>query len=86
MTQTYKMRVDACESYPHLVAEFSNIPQSKIARVFHIATDAFRDVEVTAEETGEIIFRHYVDLDWFNPICKYGEVIDAIRHICYDKN
>ena len=83
MEQTYRLTVRSCESKPHIEATFINIPQDRIRRLMDFAPRAFRDVEITAEETGEIIFTCYRDCDWFVPVLNYGDAIDTITCVCY---
>lgn len=85
MKQTYTIKLNSCESKPCVSAELKEIPHDRLRSVMTMAIKAFRSVEVTAEETGEIIFSHYVDFDWHLPIYNYGEMIDMLCHICYDE-
>lgn len=84
ITRTYTLTLDSCESRPKIVASFEAIPEDKVKRAFEFASKNFRDVQVTCDQTGEIIFNHYVDCDWFEPIYNYGEAIDYLMPICYN--
>lgn len=85
MKQTYTIKLNSCESKPCVSAELKEVPHDRLQRAMEEAIKAFRSVEVTAEETGEIIFNYYVDYDWHLPIFNYGEMIDMLCHICYDE-
>ena len=86
MTQTYTMKLRSCETRPAIEVEFPNIARDRIEQAITEATLAFRSVEVVADETGEIIFSHYVDSDFFSLIQNHGEAIDVLRYICYNRN
>ena len=83
MKDTYTLAIDSCESRPQIDVRFKNIKREHIEEAARIASTVFRQVEVTNEETGEVIFSLYVDCDWFNPTTTYGEAIDAINRLCY---
>lgn len=81
---TYKLTVDNCCSAPSIKATFDGVPHDRIQRAFDFAKKAFRQVDATAEETGEIILSYYADEDWFWPAMNCGEALDILSHICYD--
>ena len=81
---TYKLTVDNCCSAPSIKAIFDGVPHDRIQRAFDFAKKAFRQVDATAEETGEIILSYYADEDWFWPAMNCGEALDILSHICYD--
>lgn len=85
MAQTYTIKLDSCESKPGIESVFRGVPKERLTKAMEMAIKAFRSVEVTAEETGEIIFSYYIDYDWYLPIFNYGEMIDMLSHICYDE-
>lgn len=85
MTQTYTIKLNSCESKPCVSAELKEVPHDRLQNAMGMAIKAFRSVEITAEETGEVIFSYYVDYDWHSPIFNYGEMIDILCHICYDE-
>ena len=82
---TYKLVVDNYENTPHINATFDNVPKDRLLRAVDFAHKAFRNVEATAEETGEIIFTRYTDSEWFCPAYNCGEALDILSHICYDE-
>ena len=81
---TYKLIIESCHSCPSVYATFEHIPASRLRRAFDFAIRTFRQVEVFAEETGEVIFNHYVDMDWFEPVYNEGEALDILVSICYN--
>ena len=81
---TYKLIIDSCHSCPALNATFEHIPASRLRRAFEFAIRTFRQVEAFAEETGEVIFNHYVDMDWHEPVYNEGEALDILISICYN--
>ena len=83
MTGTFTLTVDSCESRPQIDIRFKNIKSEHIEEAARIASAAFRQIEVTNEETGEVVFSLYIDCDWFNPTANYGEAIDAVNRLCY---
>ena len=85
MNQTYTMKLDSCEIKPNIECAFYKIPEDSLQKAMEMAIKAFRSVEVIAEETGEIIFKYYMDCDYYTATFDYGEMIDMLSHICYDK-
>ena len=85
MEFTYLITLHSCESKPSLTAQFNEVPKERVQRAIDFAGGAFRDVEITCEQTGEVIYNSYKDADWFNPTCDYGMAIDILCHICYDE-
>ena len=67
MEQTYTIKLDSCESKPSIIMELKQVPQNRLQRAMDFAIKAFRQVEVNAEETGEVIFNYYKDFEWFSP-------------------
>lgn len=86
MNDTYTLAIDSCESRPDIEVRFKNIKREHIEEATRIASTAFRQVEATNEETGEVIFSLYVDGNWFNPSRSYGKAIDAINLLCYGED
>ena len=85
MEQTYTIKLDSCENRPSIIMELKQVPQNRLQRAMDFAIKAFRQIEVNAEATGEVIFNYYKDFEWFSPAFNYGEAIDMLCHICYDK-
>lgn len=86
MIQTYTMKLRSCEFHPSMEVELPNISHDRIEKAINRAVMAFRSVEVTADETGEIIFSYYKDFNFFYPSFNHGEMVDILCHICYDEN
>ena len=83
MAQTYTMKLDSCEGKPGIECVFHQIPENRLQKAMEMAIKAFRSVEATAEETGEIIFNFYMDSDWHLIIFNYGEMIDMLSQCFY---
>ena len=81
---TYLLVVDSCEKIS-VRADFPNIPANRVRNAYKAAKGAFRQVDVTNEQTGEIVLSFYADSDWHLVIRDYGDAIDAICHIAYDQ-
>lgn len=81
---TYLLVVDSCEKISVRV-DFPNIPANRVRNSYKAAKGAFRQVDVTNEQTGEIVLSFYADSDWHLVTSNYGEAIDAICHIAYDQ-
>lgn len=45
------------------------------------AQEAFRQIEITNDETGELVFSSYTSPDWFSPMSTEGEVLNKIQQI-----
>ena len=82
---TYTVKVDSCEAYPKIITEFNEVPDKHLERVVYIAKKTFRSIEVTNEETGEIVLTHYVGERLYEKEFGYGEAIDIISHYAYEK-
>lgn len=83
--ETFSISVDSCESMPKIQATFEHIPANRIKDVIRVAEQAFRSVEVTSEETGEICYNAYCREEWYSPIFNYGEALDTMCHYAYDE-
>lgn len=84
MQPTYTIKLNSCESRPAIKAEFREVPQDKLQRAMDFAMRTFREVEITADQTGEIILNFYKDCEWFHPVYNYGDAIDVLSNICYN--
>lgn len=84
---TYSMKVDSCESCPKILAEFPNIPDEQLEAAINAAKRAFRSVEVTDEETGEVVMSYYVGerLVPKSSNYDYGDAIGLVKYYAYDK-
>lgn len=85
LEQTYTLTACTCESHPHIELTFEHVRPDNLSQAMFVAGKAFRQVRVTADETGEIIYELYLDADWFYPTLTYGQVIDRLCEICYGK-
>ena len=55
--------------------------ETQLAFVANKAREAFRQIEITNDETGELVFSSYTSPDWFSPMSTEGEVLDEIQQI-----
>ena len=58
-----------------------NATETQLAFVANKAREAFRQIEITNNETGELVFSSYTSPDWFSPMSTEGEVLDEIQQI-----
>lgn len=82
---TYSMKVDSRESCPKILAEFPNISEDALESVVNAAKRGFRSVEVTDNETGEVVLSYYVGERLANRLYDYGETLDLISYYAYKK-
>ena len=82
---TYTVKIDSCEARPKIITEFNEVPDNQLEQVVYIAKKAFRSVEVTNVETGEIVLTHYVGDRLWERAFGYGEAIGIISHYAYEK-
>ena len=86
MAQTYTMRLNSFTNKPDVAVTLPNIPEDKIRWAMDMATQAYRGVEVVADETGEVIFNYYVDIEFHNNVLTHGEMIDILCAKCYNQD
>lgn len=81
---TYTMKVDSCEVCPKIVAEFPNISEANIMRCLQAAKEGFRSVEITNDETGEIMVSFYMSDEFHEALFEYGDTIRRISIWAFD--
>lgn len=59
----------------------SNLTYEQASKIVFVATDAFRDIEVINEETGEVALNSYANDEFFERTVDYGNAIDRIMMI-----
>ena len=67
---------------PNLTLRLSDLPEDKAKKIYKILKNAFREIEVVSEITGEVLISHYISDDWFVPLYPYNSVMEAIITIC----
>ena len=75
MEITYKVEA-RCNQARGLNVEFKGI--ENINEAFECADTlecAFPDVRILCEQTGEVMYSHYVSLDYFQPVVEMGKAI-----------
>ena len=55
--------------------------ETQLTFIANKAREAFRQIEITNDETGELVFSSYTSPDWFSPMSTEGEVLDEIQQI-----
>lgn len=80
MKYTYTITAKSCEN-PNITIEYAKLCEECVTECISELELAFRSVEVLCEQTGEIVYSHYVGVDWFNPLPTYGEAIDEVCDI-----
>jgi hypothetical protein len=73
--ELFSVTANSCEAISVNVT-FKDMDIHKAKMVAEILEKGFRDVEVVSQETGEVIYRHYVGSEYFKPYWHgYGEAI-----------
>jgi hypothetical protein len=73
--ERFSVTANSCEATDVSVI-FKDMDIHKAKMVAEILEKGFRDVDVTNQETGEVIYRHYVGSEYFKPYWHgYGEAI-----------
>ena len=81
---TYTIKADNGRHRPRIEFSHEAVPGHKAKPLSIILTKAFRNVEVTNNETGEVMFTNYVSGDWFEPELPISTVLDAIDSMLDD--
>mgnify|MGYP007115384126 CR=1 FL=1 len=78
----YNISVDSCESCPSVAANFTMVPEEKLADMLYWAKKAFRQIEVTNSYTGEVAYSRYLSDGLFENERRYnyGEALDYMQH------
>jgi hypothetical protein len=80
---TYALHFNTLDCRPKMKGVFEEVPANRIQTALSVARNAFREVEVIDEGTGELMYRHTFSPAWFKPQYSYGEAIDIIHETCY---
>lgn len=76
----YTVTANSCEN-PAITVEFKGLCGNCAVEAVATLETAFRSVDVTDEETGEVVYTHYVGSDWFVPQREYGKAIDTAGEV-----
>lgn len=76
----YKVKLDNCCCEPSIKMEFT-FPKEKLEDVICIAVGGFRSVEITNNETGEVVYNCYINEAHFNINCQYCSIVDCIKEL-----
>lgn len=80
---TFTIIVENNDSYPRIKTEFHGATIEDLRRAIEIAHEAFCDVVVICEQTGEVYYNCYTCEDLFIAVDAYGSVIDRISRLLY---
>ena len=65
----------------NVILTLEGMSEDKARRIFKIAKQSFREVEIISETTGEVLMSRYTSEEWFKPICSVSLAIDTITMI-----
>jgi len=82
----FKVKLDNCggEIGKIRIEAVLTVSETQLAFVINKAHEAFRQIEVVNNETGELVVSSYTSLDWFSPMSTEGEVLNEIQQIMED--
>lgn len=72
---TYTVKADNGHHRPRIEYTHEAVPGDKAKGLAILLTKAFRNVEVTNNETGEVMFTNYVSSDWFEGECSIRTIL-----------
>lgn len=75
----YRIKLDNCCCEPKITMEFT-FEKSKFDEIISYAIVGFRSVEVTDNETGEVIYSHYICDQHFDT--EYLHICECIEALC----
>ena len=76
--ETYSVSANNCNS-PKITFEMGGLTKNNVKYVTSVLRDAFRQVRVTCEQTGEIMYDIYYNDDMFPTTFKEVEAIALIQ-------
>lgn len=75
-----RFTLTASNGMPNAVSiTIPHIPKPLVTRAYGYAIQAFRDVQITSDDTGEVTHIFYQDVEWFVTDCSIGDVINALN-------
>ena len=80
----YRVSADTCEFRPKINFEFEGLTENEMLKALKILITAFRKVEASNDETGEVIYDHYESSEIFAPTATPTEAIDNCMMAIYD--
>ena len=81
---TYTVKADNGCYRPRIEFSHEAVPGDKAKPLVLLLTKAFRNVEVTNNETGEVMFTNYVSGDWFEPELAISTVLGIAEDMLDD--
>ena len=81
---TYTLTVESLESRPNIKISFNGVKHNDIMVAFNVAKSAFRQIEITNEQTGEVMTTFYMSDEFHRPSRSYGDVVNYLTKFCYE--
>ena len=81
---TYTIKADNGCYRPRIEFSHEAVPGHKVKGLALLLTEAFRNVEVTNNETGEVMFTNYVSGDWFESKLSISTVLSLVEDMLDD--
>lgn len=79
---TNRFTLTASNGMPNAVSiTIPHIPKPLVSRAYGYAIQAFRDVQITSDDTGEVTHIFYEDDEWFTPDRSIGDVVDLLNNL-----
>ena len=76
----YNIQLCTCEKFG-LTINLTAVSYSCMTEIYKKARCAFRDINITNAETGELVLQHYENDEIFIATEKVGEIMCYIEHI-----
>lgn len=83
MSHTYTVTANSC-SFPFTTITVEKINYFQAMANYHVLSLAFRDVNITNAETGEVIRSEYVGEDYFAPTLTIEQAITELKRLRLD--
>ena len=77
MKHTYTMTARNCE-FPSVEVTITD-HFFAIAAYRQIAEKAFRDITICNDDTGEVMYNHYVSDEWWKPMLTVAEAMEELK-------
>ena len=74
MEMTYSVEAN-CNQAKGINVEFKGLTIDEAFDCADTLECAFPDVRILCEQTGEVMYSHYVSLDYFHPVVEMGKAI-----------
>ena len=81
---TYTIKADNGHHRPRIEFSHEAVPGDRAKGLAILLTKAFRNVEVTNNETGEVMFTNYISGDWFESELSISTVLALVEDMLAD--